>query len=151
MTVSIYLASIADAISQISITGVTVKDKDQIVANWSSQPNVVYPIPDGWITNFSLEYDSVLQGTNAPMDISYTLNYRFLGEAVGDLGNFPKAYSNLVDKLVLILNAMIAVPGPYSGKVEMEVAGVSVGPRIDPAGNRYFGADIGLNIKEMHN
>ncbi len=32
MTVSLLLSNIADSISSISITGVTVKDKDQIAA-----------------------------------------------------------------------------------------------------------------------
>ncbi len=151
MTVSLKLASIADAISAISISGVTVKDKDQIVASWVSTPNVLYPNPDGWITNFSIDYIALMQGATAPMDISYTLNYRFLGVQVGDLSIFPAAYSSLVDKLILIINAVISVPAPYSGTVELKLGNISIGARTDPTGNNFFGADFALNITEMQN
>ena len=151
MTVSLLLANIANSISAISISGVTVKDKDQIVGNWTPTPNVLYPNPDGWITNFSIEYDALMQGATAPMTISYQLNYRFLGVQVGDISTFPVSYSALVDKLVLIINALIAVYAPYSGKVEMILNGVTIGARQDPVGNNYFGADITLNISEMQN
>jgi hypothetical protein len=151
MTVSLKLASIADAISAISISGVTVKDKDQIAASWVSTPNVLYPNPDGWITNFSLDYVALMQGTTAPMDISYTLNYRFLGVQVGDLSIFPTAYSSLVDKLILIVNAVIAVPAPYSGTVELKLGNINIGARTDPTGNNFFGADLSFLITEQQN
>lgn len=151
MTVSLNLSNVADAIAAISISGVTVKDKDQIIANWTPLPNVLYPQPDGWITGFSIEYVTVMQGATAKMDISYTLNYRFLGTQAGDISTFPAAYSSLVDKLILIINALIALDAPYEGSVELKIGGVEIGPRIDPAGNNFFGADIALNIKEMQN
>ena len=151
MTVSLLLANIADSISQISVSGVTVKDVDQIMPTWESTPNVLYPKPDGWISNFNVDFKSILQGTSAAMDIGYTLTYRFLGTEVGDLSTFPVAYANIVTKLVLILNALLALDAPYSGRVELIVGGVNIGPMIDPAGNQFHGADITLNIKEMQN
>lgn len=151
MTVSLQLANIADAISNISITGVTVKDKDQVAASWLSQPNVLYPNPENWITGFSIQYDTVLQGASAPMTIKYTLNYRLLTTQIGDIGTFPAAYSDLVDKIVTVLNALIGVPAPYSGKVELIVGNIEIGGKIDVVGNEYHGADIALNISEMQN
>jgi hypothetical protein len=151
MTVSLYLASIADAISNISISGVTVKDKDQLSGNWTPLPNVLFPSPDNWITGFAIQYDALMQGASAPMTIKYTLNYRFLGVQVGDIAAFPVSYSALVDKVVAIINALIAVPAPYSGKVEMIVGNIGIGARNDPAGNNFFGADIALNISETQN
>jgi hypothetical protein len=149
MTVSLNLANVSNAIAALSISGVTVKDKDEIVGSWVSIPNVLYPKPDGWITGFGIDYVTVLQGANAPMNISYTLNYRFLGVQIGDISTFPVSYSQLVDKLVLIINAIIAMDAPYSGSVEMKIGGVEIGPRIDPAGNNYFGADFAVHIMEM--
>ena len=151
MTASIFLSSIADAIANISISGVTVKDRNEIAGSWQSIPNVLYPHPDGWITGFTVQYDALLQGAAAPMTLSYTLNYRFLGVAVGDMSTFPVSYSALIDKLMLIVNAIIATPTPYSGRVEMRLGEISVGPRTDPAGNNYFGADFALIISEMQN
>lgn len=151
MTVSINLANIANSIAAISISGVTVKDRDEVSGSWLSIPNVLYPKPDGWISGFTLNYDTVMQGASAMMTVGYTLTYRFLGVQVGDIAIFPVAYSTLVDKLVLIINAMLSTPAPYSGKVEMRLSGVDIGPRADPAGNNYFGADITLQITEMQN
>ncbi len=151
MTVSLNLANIANAISAMSVSGVTVKDKDEIIGNWTPLPNVLYPKPDGWITGFSIDYVTVMQGASAKMDISYTLNYRFLGVQAGDISIFPAAYSALVDKLILIINAVISLDAPYSGTVELKLGGVEIGPRTDPSGNNFFGADIALNIVEMQN
>jgi len=148
---TLYLSSIADSISQISISGVTVKDKDQIVGDWQSTQFVLYPNPDAWITGFSIQYDAMLQGASAPATISYTLNYRFLSVQVGDISTFPVSYSGLVDKVAAIINAIIATPAPYSGRVEMMIGEVSVGPKTDPVGNNYFGADFALRITEMQN
>jgi len=149
MTVALKLSNVADSIAGISISGVTVKDRDQIVGNWEALQNVLYPNPDGGITGFRIEYATVMQGSTAPMDIYYTLNYRFLGVQIGDISAFPVSYSALVDKLILIINAIIATPAPYAGSIEMEITDVAIGPRTDPAGNNYFGADFAVNIKEM--
>jgi hypothetical protein len=151
MTVSLNLANVANAISNISVTGVTVKDKDEIAGSWIPLPNVLYPKPDDWITGFSMTWDALMQGSTAPMTISYTLNYRFLGVQIGDISAFPASYSALVDKLILIINAIISTPAPYSGKIEMQITGVSIGPRTDPAGNNFFGADFAVSISEMQN
>jgi hypothetical protein len=147
----LYLAYIADAIAAISISGVTVKDKDQIVGTWISSPGVLFPNPENWITDFGVEFASLLQGVEAPINVSYTLNYRYLGSIVGDISSFPSAYSALVDKLVLIINAMLAVSSPYSGRINMVLGPVDIGPKEDLQGDTYFGADIALRIEELQN
>lgn len=151
MTFSINLANVSAAISGISISGITIKDKDEVSASWVSLPNVLYPKPDGWVSDLSIEYDSVLQGLSAPSTVSYNLNYRFLGVQVGDSSIFPVAYSDLIDKLILVINGLVAISGPYSGKVEMQIGNLDIGPKADPAGNNFFGADIQLHIKELQN
>jgi hypothetical protein len=151
MTFALFLSSIADAISHISISGVTVKDVNELSAQWISLPDVLYPNPDQFITNYTNEFVSVLRGDTAPVNVHYTLNYRFLHVQVGDMAAMPKSYSDLLDKVAAIINAIQAVHAPYSGRVDMVIGGISLGPRDDPAGNQYFGADIALNITEMQN
>ena len=151
MTVSLLLADITDAIKDINISGVVVVDYDGIAASWQSQPHVLYPNPEGFIADFGLVFPTVLRGASAPQDVSYTLNYRYLGSEVGDLSQMPQEYGEMMEKVVLILNALQAVDYPYSGKVKMEVIDVSVGARSDPAGNTFHGADIALRITEMQN
>jgi hypothetical protein len=153
MTFSLNLGNIADAISNISVPGVTVRDKDEIAASWVSVPNVLFPNTenDGWITEFNLDYKALPRGGSAPVNVMYTLRYRFLGTQVGSIATFPDSYNDLVKKVIAIINAMVAVHDPYSGSVNMEVTSISLGPRTDPAGNNYFGADISLSIEEIQN
>lgn len=153
MTFSLLLSSVCDSISGISISGVTVKDIDQIAPSWVSMPNVLYPNPnnEGFITGFSMKFDSIMQGVNSPVTINYTLNYRFLGTAIGDMANFSSAYADVILKLALIVNAIITNPAPYSGRIQMALGDVSVGAKTDPAGNQYHGADFALLIEELQN
>lgn len=151
MSFSCHIVDIANAISNISISGVTVKDKDEVVASWLEQPNVLYPLPEAWINDFGVRFDAITRGAAAPSTVNYRLTYRFLGTQVGDLSTFPQGYSNVVDKLVLIVNAFMTLDSPYSGGMDLKIDSVSIGPRIDPAGNNYFGADISLLIEEQQN
>ena len=151
MAISSLLTTVTNDIESISISGVTVKDYDGIVANWQSTPNVLYPNPENFITNFSMEYQSFTHGANAQVNLSYTLNYRFLGTLLGNLGNFPTAYKDVVDKVVLILNAIVTNHSAASGAASIEFGNPSFGPRNDPAGNTYHGADISIDVMEMQN
>lgn len=150
MAISLNLANITNAIQGISISGVTIKDKDEISASWKPIANVLYPNPEGFISNFNMSFPAMVRGDNSPADVSYILNYRFLGTQIGSVGD-TQGYTLMVDKVITILNAIIAVHAPYSGRVEMEVKNISVGARADPVGNLYHGADIGLLITEMVN
>lgn len=153
MTATLYLSNIADAISSIIVSGVTVKDVDQLSMNWQGQANILYPNPNppGFVSNFSMVFDSILQGAESAMTIRYALNYRFLGTAIGDAGTFTQAYAGVVSKLVLIVNAILATPAPYDGRVEMVLGAVDIGAKTDPAGNQFHGADFSLLITEMQN
>ena len=153
MTFSLNLTNITNAIAALSISGVTIKDVDEIAASWKAVPNVLYPNPrdDGFITDFGLDYASTMRGASAPVNVRYVLHYRFLGMEVGDLSTFKKAYSDTLSKLISIINALEEVSAPYSGAVDMEiVAPINIGARPDPAGNMYHGADIALKITEIH-
>jgi len=151
MSISLLLESVTNAIAAISITGVTVKDADEVAASWKSLPNVLYPNPEGFITDFSITYQANLRGATAPLDVAYTLNYRFLGVEIGDLSQMAKQYGDMIGKVADIIAAMISTDTPYSGIVEMEVRSVSIGARADPVGNIYHGADIALGVTEMQN
>ena len=151
MAISSLLTTVTSAIESISISGVTVRDYDGVVVNWVSTPNVLYPNPDNFLTNFSLEYKSFTHGASAQVDFSYTLNYTFLGTQVGNIGNFPTAYKDLVDKVVLIINAIVTNHSAASGDASIELGAVAFSALNDPAGNQYHGANIAINVTEMQN
>jgi hypothetical protein len=153
MAFSLQLASIVDAIAAVSISGVTIKDVDQVAGSFLGQSSILYPNIDGpFVTDFRLDYKAITRGSTAPVNALYTLNYRYLYVAVGDIALLPKAYSDVFTKLITILNALAAVHAPYSGGVDMEIAAVTdLHPLPDPVGNMFYGFDIALAVEEIQN
>lgn len=150
MTTALYLTDITDAISQIIIPGVTVRDYDEVVSSWKAMPYVLYPNPENFMVITGISYPSVLQGGNAPVNLTYTLNYRYLATQIGGDGNVT-GWAEMVEKLKEIIARLLEVDSPYSGLIEMRLGAVTVGAKSDPAGNMYHGADIALTITEMQN
>jgi len=52
MAITMLLPNITDAISSLDVSGVVIKDVNEMAASWVSQPNVLYANPEGFITNF---------------------------------------------------------------------------------------------------
>ena len=152
MTFAMLLPNITDAISNIAIAGVSTVDTDKIVASWQENANILYPNinPPGFITNTSIEYVTVLRGLDAPLNFHYTMNYRFLGTKLGDLTDIGLAYTNVMTKSFVIMEAIIDIATIYSGKVTIELGAFSFGMKDDPVGNEYHGADFEFHIMEMH-
>ena len=149
MTVSVQLATICDSIAGLTISGVTIADKDQITVSRIGQAAVLSPRPDGFISGMQLTIDSTGTGATRKATLKYTLNYRYYHCAIGNL-DFA-SYSACVDKLITIINAILT-NDTVTGCVDLELAGVTdIGPVSDPAGNSFHGADIALNITEFIN
>jgi hypothetical protein len=153
MTFALKLAQVADAISNISVSGVTVKDIDQMAGSWVATPNVFYPnVNAPWVTDFRFDWQSVLRGSNAPVNVYYNLHYRFLSVQVGDLAIQPTAFNNLITKMIGIINALEGVSTLLSGSVTMEITAISNILRLeDLAGNLFSGCDFTLSIMELQN
>ena len=84
-------------------------------------------------------------------DTYYIPIFRYLFLQVGDMATLPVSYSALVDKVIAIINAVVAVHAPYDGGVDLVVQSVELGPMTDPAGNQYFGADLAFAVEEIQN
>lgn len=150
-TATTYMASIVSAISQLTITGITIKDIDEVAASWVSLPKVLYPNIDDFVTNFELNYPTFVQDGTGPVDIKYSLNYRYLSTQVGDMATVAVQSNLVLAEVISIVNKMLTVRAPYDGRVLMTLGDLSIGARLDPAGNQYFGADFALNVEEIQN
>ena len=150
MTISLLLTDITGAIAALSISGVTIVDYDGIAANWQSKPNVLYLNPENGVTFNPPVYPSILRGSNAPSDVTYNLNYRFLASQLGNAGTIV-GWSEMIEKVIAIYNVLAGTDTPYSGKVYLELGRITVGARSDPAGNIYHGADFELRVTELQN
>jgi hypothetical protein len=151
MTISSLLPEITHAISELQLDGISIRDIDGISPTFQGMANVFYPNPEGFISGFSVGYDSYDRGASSLANLSYTLNYRFLGTLIGDMTNMPRAYAAMIDNLLTVLNGLVETPAPYDGRVELAVGPITVGAKPDPAGNMFHGADVALRITEMQN
>ena len=149
MAYAISLATVANSIAALSISGVTIKDADEIAASWNKQANILYPIPNNWITNAKFTVDTFGSMGNEKARFSCNMNYRFLGTEVGNMANFIAAYSNVISKMVLIINA-ITSNDVITGATDFRFIGVSsIGPLADPAGNVFHGCDLTFTYEEF--
>jgi hypothetical protein len=149
MAYSISLATVANSIAALSISGVTVKDADEIVTSWNKQANILYPIPNNWITNAKFTVDTYGSNSAEKGRFSCNMNYRFLGTELGNMANFTSAYNNVISKMILIINAIIS-NDVITGAVDFRFVGVAnIGPLPDPAGNVFHGCDLTFMYEEF--
>jgi hypothetical protein len=149
------ITTICDSISQLEVSGVKIRDLDQIptAVNERDCP-VFYPDPLNFVSGWELERDS--QGSNsspaAKYTVRYTLTYTFLYSPVGADRNMGLTkYGQMVDKLFEILDTILA--NDYiAGLVDLQPEAVDeFGPVPDPAGNSFIGCRVRLRVEEFVN
>jgi hypothetical protein len=148
MTLSV--VTIADSISKLSVTGVKIKDINEIPENANEfDCPMVIPKPDGFVSNFEVERAAVSQGTSAVWNVRYNLTYRLLHSELGSgLGLFD-VYDDMV-AIVMAFVDKILISDAVTGAVDVEVEDISsFGPVSDPAGTMFHGCDIVLRILEF--
>ena len=149
MTIAINLVTVADAIAALNISGVTVRDIDQIPESALPILPVLYPRPNEFITNLKWSRETYGADSAAAMNLTYVLHYHYLHAVVGSGGGLLSVYSGLITNLVKILAAIFDDSNP-SGAVDMQLVSISsVGVLTDPAGEtKYHGVEISLQVTE---
>jgi hypothetical protein len=99
------LATVADSISKLSVSGLTIEDVDDMSISYNSP--TLAPL-DTYISNFELEYESQGSGDVALMTVHYDLTYRLHYKRVG-ADRDMKADDGLTDMEVAILDAVISI------------------------------------------
>jgi len=141
--------TVADSISKLVVTGVTILDIDEIPERADHGCPMVYPNPDGFMSGFEVERMAMATGASNVWNISYSLTYRFLHSELGEgLGLFD-VYDDMVDKVMDFIDKML-VSDAVTGCVDLEVEDISsFGPVSDPSGSMFHGCDITLRILEF--
>jgi hypothetical protein len=147
------IAEVADAISKLTIAGVTVKDIDQIPTAATVRDVFLFPKPDGFVSGLTVTQQS--QGytaIGAKFDVDYTLTYTLAtGEFGAGRANTIDFYSAMVGYIVKVINAVTDINVLLDGAVSITVSGVeSFGSVLDPAGNPHPGTNITFAIKEFY-
>lgn len=145
---SAYLAidTVATSISNMSVSGVTIKDTTAMpdAVNGRDCP-LLCPAPN-YLGNVSVERESFGSATQARKDITYTLTYRLFYAPVGSTRGLSDIYNGLCVALDNVISAFIDNDA-LSGTIDITPAGASApGIVTDPAGNSYYGTDITLNV-----
>ena len=149
MTADVNLVAIADALSALQVSGVNVRDIDQIPENATNIVPVFFPIPNGFITDMVWERETFGADTVAKMNLTYVLHYRYLHAPIGSGGGLLAVYAGLIKNLVKILQAIFADSNLSGEVVDVSLNGISdIGALPDPAGNPFHGVDITLKVLE---
>jgi hypothetical protein len=149
MSINVQFATVIDAISNLSVSGVTLKDVDTIPENVQLLCPVLFPRPDNFITEVTPEFVTYGSLGTAKINLSYTLNFMYCHAPIGSgLGGVFANYGSLITNLELILEKILE-SDVVTGAVDLQLAGVNIAPITDPAGNNYFGAEIALRVQEF--
>ncbi len=148
MSYNVNFDSVAQSISGLSISGVQILDINEIPVNASLVCPVLFPKPDGYITNFSVTSDSMGTGTGKKVTLDYTLNYIFAQAAIGTNLSFG-FYNTMVSNVAAIISKLIE-SDTITGCIDLQVETIpEFGPVNDPAGNMYHGCALALKIKQF--
>lgn len=148
MTITSSIATVADSIAGLSISGVTVKDIDQIPDTAQGLTPLLIPRPDNFVTDISVTFETLGSNGSAKINTNYTLNYIFIFCEVGSGINAYSAFSGLMAKLSAILVA-INSNDTINGAVDIKINSIgNIGAITDPAGDEYWGIEFSLRVLE---
>lgn len=147
MTVNINFVAVANAIGNLSVSGITFRDIDQITASVLVAPATFAPKPGGWITNMRVTTDSLGTGGAQKMTLNYTLNYTYYHCQIGSTLDFG-SYSAMVTNIAAIL-AVLLSNDVITGALDQTPKISDIGPVLDPAGNQYHGCVFSLDIEQF--
>jgi len=147
MTIASTISTVTDSIAGLIISGVTIKDIDQIPEAARLLTPLIIPQPNNFVTDLSVTFETFGSNGSAKMNTNYTLNYVFLFCEVGGLSAFA-AFSGLIEKLSSILVA-IDSNDAISGAVDVKINSIgNLGVITDPAGVEFWGLEFSLRVLE---
>jgi hypothetical protein len=149
MTVTCSVNTVATSISNLTISGVTLKDVTAIPDNAQMLCPILIPQPNNFMTGVSMSFESFGSNGAAKMNLEYDLNYVFLFCEVGSGINSFAPFSGLMTKLAAIL-VVIFSNDAISGLVDMKLNTIGdIGVIADPAGNEFWGLMFSLHCLEF--
>ena len=140
------------AIANLSFTGVTVKNLNEVSAQVSLRGGpVLQPVTDGpFITNFTVTRDTFGEDDTAKKTARYTLNYRlyFLQVGAERAGGLAK-YQDFISLIFHILDVLIA-----NSNISIDLTppdSFQMGILTDPSGVQYHACDFPIGVEEYIN
>lgn len=152
MTISLGLETLITNIAALNISGVTIKDTDEIPEEVTSRnKQMLIPKPDGFLSGFNLVRASLSTGSGGQWDVPYSLTYRYLHSPAATGRGLFDLYPAFVAKVVLIINAIMENDG-IAGVEDFKFRDIqNFGPVADPLGNIFHGCDLVFDVFELIN
>ena len=149
MTIDINLEDVASAIAALSIAGVTVRDIDNIPVNAKTMIPVLYPVPNGFVTDLTWSRETFGTESVHAMNLTYVLHYKYLHAIVGSGGSLLSVYGAMIRNIIKIIKAIFE-DSDLGGAVDVTLNTISdIGVHTDPAGEMQFhGVDITIKVLE---
>ena len=143
--------TVANSIAAISVTGLTIKDIDEIPENITQRDcPILIPAPQ-FVTNFRHARNSFGTGSTAKQSAQYTLNYRLFYQELGASRGLRDAYSGMVEMVGLIWDALIS-NSELTGAVDVIPRPISgFGVVASPNDKGFYGCDFSVDIMEFVN
>ena len=144
LTTTINFTTVTNSIAALSITGVIVKDSDEIPSSIGLNSAILCPRPDNFITGFSARRDEL---SGQYLTVRYTLNYQYFHCAIGQ--SLFADFAPMLDKLALIAKAFSA-DDTLSGALDNGLPSFGrLGPMMDASGNKYHGCEVSIPITQF--
>jgi len=147
---SINVVTLADSIAGLSVTGVTIKDLDEIIESVQArQCPVLYPNPDGFMSGLTLERAAMGSGTSSVWDVEYSISYKYLHSPIGASRGLFDVYKDMVTKVAAIIDKIL-VSDSLTGAVDLTLEEITqFGAVSDPVGNMFHGCEIIFGVLEL--
>ena len=144
--------TIATSIAGLSVPGVTIKDLDGVPEEVHARDcPLLYPKPDGFMSNLRVERDSFGAAGDARKTVRYTLSYAYLHAPVGEGRGLFDVYADMVGNVLAILDAIIA-DDALNGAADITPGAVTrFGLVNDPSGGWFHGCVVALDVVEFVN
>ena len=148
MSATFDLTTVTNSIAALSITGVIVKDSDEITDSLGmSGTALLVPRPDNFLTGLSIVRGEL---SGQKLTVRYTLNYQyFLSVIGGGLGGIFSVYQGMLTNIAKIIVAF-SNDATLTGALDNGYPGFGrLGPIQDAAGNNYHGCEVSIPITQF--
>ena len=146
---SLAITTITNSIAALSVTGLTIKDIDEIPQGVMNRDcPILVPNPDNFITSFNARADSL---DKTRWTVTYTLSYLLLYAVVG-VGRTTtmEQFSGMVSKAFAFIDA-VATASILTGSVDWSPGSVDSFDIVTIGQNSFHSCRVTLEITELVN
>jgi len=146
------LATVANSIEALTITGLTIYDLDNVPASVDVRTTAaLVPLSD-YVTGFILAHDTFGAGNTAEMTVTYTVNYRLFYSIYGaGRTDLLEKQAGLIAMVAAIWDSVITNDS-LTGCVNIEPVGVTgIGIVMDPTNHEFLGCNMSFTVMEFVN